>query len=79
VSTISRRTMLVQGVATAVALSLPERHAAATDWFRYREAIVIDGLGGPGGLSTEPDAVLSEQELKDTHDSGVTCAHITVG
>ena len=78
-STISRRTMLVQGVATAVALSLPERHAAAADWFRYREAIVIDGLGGPGGLSTEPDAVLSEQELKDTHDSGVTCAHITVG
>jgi membrane dipeptidase len=79
VSTISRRTMLVQSVASAVALSLPERHAAATDWFRYREAIVIDGLGGPGGLSTEPDAVLSEQELKDTHDSGVTCAHITVG
>ena len=78
-STISRRTMLVQGVATAVALSLPERHAAAADWFRYREAIVIDGLGGPGGLSTEPDAMLSEQELKDTHDSGVTCAHITVG
>ena len=78
-STISRRTMLVQGVATAVALSLPERHAAAADWFRYREAIVIDGLGGPGGLSTEPDAVLSDQELKDTHDSGVTCAHITVG
>ena len=78
-SPISRRTMLVQSVATAVALSLPARRAAAADWFRYREAIVIDGLGGPGGLSTEPDAVLSEQEIKDTHESGVTCAHITVG
>lgn len=78
-STISRRTMLVQGVATAVALSLPARRAAAADWFRYREAIVIDGLGGPGGLREEPDAGLTEQELKDTHESGVTCAHITVG
>lgn len=78
-SPISRRTMLVQSVATAVALSLPARRTAAADWFRYREAIVIDGLGGPGGLSTEPDAALTEQEIKDTHESGVTCAHITVG
>jgi membrane dipeptidase len=79
VSPISRRTMLVRSVATAVALSLPARRAAAADWFRYREAIVIDGLGGPGGLSTEPDAALTEQEIKDTRESGVTCAHITVG
>lgn len=78
-SPISRRTMLVQSVATAVALSLPARRAAAADWFRYREAIVIDGLGGPGGLGDEPDAGLTEQEIKDTHESGVTCAHITVG
>jgi membrane dipeptidase len=78
-SPISRRTMLVHSVATAVALSLPARRAAAADWFRYREAIVIDGLGGPGGLGTEPDAGLTEQELKDTRESGVTCAHITVG
>jgi membrane dipeptidase len=79
VSPISRRTMLVHSVATAVALSLPARRAAAADWFRYREAIVIDGLGGPGGLGAEPDAGLTEQELKDTRESGVTCAHITVG
>jgi membrane dipeptidase len=79
-STISRRTLLVQSVASAVALSLPMRRATATDWFRYREAIVIDGLGGPGGGANDnPDAGLSEQEVKDTHESGVTCAHITVG
>ena len=78
-STISRRQLLVRSVATAVALSLPLRRAAATDWFRYREAIVIDGLGGPGCLNTEPGGRLLEQELKDTHESGVTCAHITVG
>jgi membrane dipeptidase len=79
VSTISRRTMLVQSVASAVALSLPAQRATAADWFRYREAIVIDGLGGPGGLGNEPDAPLTAQEIKDTHDSGITCAHITVG
>jgi membrane dipeptidase len=78
-STISRRTLLVQSVATAVALSLPARRAPAADWFRYREAIVIDGLGGPGGLGENPESGLSEQELKDTHESGITCAHTTVG
>jgi len=79
-STISRRTLLVQSVASAVALSLPLRRATAADWFRYREAIVIDGLGGPGGgVNDNPDAGLSEQEVKDAHESGVTCAHITVG
>lgn len=80
-STISRRALLVQSVATAVALSLPARRAAAAYWFRYREAIVIDGLGGPGGRDTSDDplAGLSPEEIKDVHDSGVTCAHITVG
>jgi membrane dipeptidase len=79
-SPISRRTLLAQSVAAAVALSLPARHAASADWFRYREAIVIDGLGGPGGgVNENPDAGLSEHEVKDTRDSGVTCAHITVG
>lgn len=78
-STISRRELLMSSVATAVALSLPSRRAAAADWFRYREAIVIDGLGGPGGLNNDPAGRLIEQELKDTHESGVTCAHTTVG
>jgi membrane dipeptidase len=78
-STISRRELLVRSVATAVALSLPSRRAAAADWFKYREAIVIDGLGGPGGLNNDPSGRLMDQELKDTHESGVTCAHLTVG
>jgi membrane dipeptidase len=79
-SPISRRTVLVQSVASAIALGLPTQRTLAADWFRYREAIVIDGLGGPGGgIDDDPDAGLSEQELKDTHESGVTCAHITVG
>lgn len=77
---ISRRTLLAQSVASAVALSLPARRAAAADWFRYREAIVIDGLGGAGGgPGGEPGAGLSEQELKDVHESGVTCVNTTIG
>jgi len=78
-SAISRRELLVRSVATAVALSLPVRRASAADWFRYREAIVIDGLGGPGGLNMDPAGRLLEQELKDAHESGITCAHTTVG
>jgi len=78
-STISRRELLLRSVASAVALSLPARRAGAADWFRYRDAIVIDGLGGPGGFSDDPTAPLSEQELKDVHESGVTCAHNPVG
>jgi membrane dipeptidase len=78
-STMSRRDLLVRSVATAVALSLPSRRAAAADWFKYREAIVIDGLGGPGGLNTDPGGRLLEQELKDVRESGITCAHTTVG
>jgi hypothetical protein len=78
-STMSRRDLLVRSVATAVALSLPSRRAAAADWFIYREAIVIDGLGGPGGLNSDPGGRLLEQELKDVRESGITCAHTTVG
>lgn len=79
-SMISRRTLLAQSIASAVALSLPAHRAAAADWFRYREAIVIDGLGGPGGgVNDNPDAGLSDAEVKDVHESGVTCTHITVG
>jgi hypothetical protein len=52
-SPISRRTLLVQSVASAIALGLPARRTFAADWFRYREAIVIDGLGGPGGGSND--------------------------
>jgi membrane dipeptidase len=78
-STISRRELLAASVASAVAMNLPWRRAAAADWFKYREAIVIDGLGGPGGLNSDPAGRLLEQEVKDTRESGITCAHITVG
>lgn len=76
-TTLSRRGVLVSGAATAFALSLPPRWAFASEWPGYRSAIVIDGLGEPG--NGDADEPLSEAQLKDTHDSGLTCAHLTVG
>ncbi len=42
-------------------------------------AIVIDGLGGPGGHATEDGAELSPSEVDDIKVSGMTCLHLTVG
>jgi len=45
----------------------------------YSRAIVIDGLGGPGGHATEDGAELSPGEVDDIRASGMTCLHLTVG
>jgi membrane dipeptidase len=45
----------------------------------YSGAIVIDGLGGPGGHATEDGAELSTSEVNDIRASGMTCLHLTVG
>ena len=45
----------------------------------YSRAIVIDGLGGPGGHATEDGAELSPSEVDDIKVSGMTCLHLTVG
>lgn len=45
----------------------------------YSHAIVIDGLGGPGGHATEDGAELSPSEVEDIRVSGMTCLHLTVG
>lgn len=45
----------------------------------YREAMVIDGLGFPGGLSADPTALLSATELAQLRSSGLTAVHLTVG
>lgn len=76
---ISRRTAILQGLAGAVALSLPGRRARAADaWGPYRDAIVIDGLGGPGSLTADSEAPLTAEHVQDTRDSGLSCVHITI-
>lgn len=74
ISRVSRRFVL----AGAAALTLPIRWAGAAGWNRYADAIVIDGLGGPGNLSAQEDAPWTDAHLKDTRDSGLTCVHMTI-
>ena len=78
-TTVSRRAVLTYGVAGALALASRWRDAAAAAaWKGYDAAIVIDGLGGPGSLSAEPDAPYTDAHMKDVRDSGLTCAHTTI-
>ena len=77
---VSRRAVLSFGAASAMALAMRRREAAAaTTWKGYDAAIVIDGLGGPGDGSSDPGAPYTAAHMKDVRDSGVTCAHTTIG
>ncbi|MBL8265554.1 dipeptidase [Steroidobacter sp.] len=74
---LSRRTVLLATGATALTLSTRWAHAAP--WKGYGNAIVIDGLGGPGSLTAEPGAPLTEAHIKDVRDSGLTAVLVTIG
>jgi membrane dipeptidase len=73
--TLSRRSALLG----AAALTLPMSWAHAARWNGYRDAIVIDGLGGPGSLTAEPGQPLTEEHVKDVRDSGLTAVLLTIG
>lgn len=45
----------------------------------YKESIIIDGLGFPGGLSIDEASPLNALELEHVVQSGLTSAHMTVG
>jgi len=77
---LTRREAICLSVTPALAVLLsPRLLAAETGAALYRKSIVIDGLGFPGGLSTDESASLNKQEIKDVADSGLTAAHLTVG
>ena len=79
-SAVSRRAVLAGGMAGAMALALRWRDAAAAaSWKGYDAALVIDGLGGVGDGSADPGAPYSAAHMKDVRESGVTCAHTTIG
>lgn len=77
---ISRRVVLAGSVSGAIALGLPRRwaYAAESNSSRYRDAIVIDGLGVPGSLNVMEYVPLAAAYVKDTRDSGITCVHLTI-
>jgi membrane dipeptidase len=77
--TFSRRQLLQYTAGSLLAAATPGLFAQGSVSGLYRKSIVIDGLGFPGGLSTDENALLSELELEHIHASGLTAAHLTVG
>lgn len=72
---LTRRSLLARGTAAAISLVLARASVAAGS--AYRDAIVIDGLGGLGS-SASGDGPLADQYLQDVRDSGITCVHTTI-
>lgn len=75
-TSLSRRGFVAGGTAAALALALG-RPAWATDANPYRNAIVIDGLGGLGN-SEAGDGPLTDAYIQDAKNSGMTCLHMTI-
>ncbi len=72
---LTRRTFVSGSAATAIALAL-YRPALAAAADVYRNAIVIDGLGGLGNSTTR--GPLTDPFVQDVRNSGVTCVHLTM-
>jgi membrane dipeptidase len=74
---MTRRAFVAGGTAAAVAWTVA-RKALAAQGDLYRDAIVIDGLGGFGNSKGEPGAPLTDAYVQDIRDSGLTCVHATI-
>jgi membrane dipeptidase len=73
---ITRRAFSIGSAAAAVALAVGRSARAAGEL--YRNAIVIDGLGGFGNSKGEPGAPLTDAYVEDIRSSGITCVHATI-
>lgn len=85
---IDRRRFLTLSAVTALGTAVAPRAfglpspapPADAHWSGYTRAIVIDGLGGPGGGEEKnPDGLLTSSELADAQASGLTAANLTIG
>lgn len=77
---ISRRSFIRSATASAVALAVaPTLGGAESRWKHYENSVIIDGLGFPGGMGTEPGTPLAPEQLADIRTSGLTATHLTVG
>ena len=75
---ISRRSFLTNAVVCTLAGVVPIKRAAAADWAGYDDAIVIDGLGGPGNSANKPGVTLSEADVENVRRSGLTALNMTI-
>jgi membrane dipeptidase len=80
---VNRREFLMSSAALTSLAMLPAGLRAAaseTQWSRFRDAIVIDGCGGPGGSADGLTRdVLDAKALADLRNSGITAMNYTVG
>jgi membrane dipeptidase len=74
-ATLTRRSFVAGGAAAAVALTLRERASASASDV-YGRAIVIDGLGGLG--NSETMGPVTDAQVQDIRNSGLTCVHLTM-
>jgi membrane dipeptidase len=75
-TSLSRRSFVAGGTAAAIAFAL-HRPAFAAGNAVYRDAIVINGLGGLGN-SAAGDGPLADNYIQDVRDSGLSCVHMTI-
>ena len=79
---MKRREFLMSTVATAALVRAHAARAASAGYGanRYAKAMVIDGLGGPGGFHPDlpDDAPLTESDIADVRLSGVTAVNCTI-
>lgn len=78
---LNRREFLSLAAVTAVG-SLQDKYLSAFQSSAdqlYKTAIVVDGCGGPGGFSVDPQVPLTSRMIADAKNSGITCVNLTVG
>ncbi len=77
---MNRRAFLqLSALSGAMAMTSSSLFAASGTEALYRDSIVIDGLGGPGGITGDSGEPLSAEELQDVKSSGLTAVHLTIG
>ncbi len=76
---LSRRELIRYAAGSVLAAASPGLLAQAPVSGLYRESIIIDGLGFPGGLSGNESGPLSDAEIEHIRASGLTATHLTVG
>ncbi|NOR19008.1 MAG: peptidase M19 [Xanthomonadales bacterium] len=77
---LTRRNLLGLGTAaTVAALTSSRLFAGSSSTPLYKNNIIIDGLGFPGGLSRDEGSGLIPGEITDIGNSGLTATHLTVG
>ncbi len=78
---LSRRELIHLSLLSAAAAATgPAAFAAPSAHSLCKKcAIVIDGLGGPGGHSADPAVLLDAKDIEYIKLSGMTAAHLTVG